>query len=537
MSSLRDTASRARLTGGQRRLGQAMAAVLGLGCAWCVTSPRSHSGVDAGANGSTITFTGIVAPGTKGTIAVQVHEPNGAWVTVGSAAAPSGGQWTVHANVPEADWSIPCSAATFRVLTQTDGGDSGALPGFDGPCLDDAGTLGADASGYWQTVSSCKTTLFAVHRAGAPVSGVVYHGNLAIKGQAQADLYQCIGTVDGNLTLEGDDAPINLSPDPREIKDSDGVNLHKDNALSLPNLVTVTGDMTVSLTSVIVPDPDRPSVLLLTNKLDTPNVTTIGGTLTLKTRDDASLPEGIKYEFGLDHLTSLKNLSFLQNLENKPMRGLRGLTTITGNLDADWRMGEIHLLPINPNDPTSGFLPSIAHVGGDFTFKVTGGNLNEMWPTLQTVGGNLTLSASFFYQPHAPGVLNGLTTVGGVLTIDVDTYDCQPGFTSLTCVGGMILEGKRIDGMIGATPLAIGASGLRIEGTNNTGIPFATTPTVAAGATVSVKDNPSICACQVSALKNALLTGGWNGTFEESGNGTAPRCAVKGGTCPGRDCP
>jgi len=69
-----------------------------------------------------------------------------------------------------------------------------------------------DPTAYDQALAACATTTLVVHKAGSPVTGATFPGNLTIVGQSQADLYSCISTVDGNLTLAGDDSLVGATP-------------------------------------------------------------------------------------------------------------------------------------------------------------------------------------------------------------------------------------------------------------------------------------------------------------------------------------
>ena len=528
-----------------RTIGKAAAMLLVLDCTWCVTSPRSHTGVDTGADGSTVTFTGVVAGSRGQTVVVQVRDPNGNWVSVGSAPVPPNGQWSVAAHVPGADWSVPCGVAVFQaVLDRAGGAQNVPLTGLDGPCAAAVGPLpapGADPTAYDNALAACATTTFVVHKDGAPVTGAVFDGNLSIVGQSQADLYACVSTVNGNLALAGDDSLAGAVPAVPSLTLVGGANAHLQNALSLPNLMTVTGDTTVTLANIEVADPQHQQVDWVTNALDTPRLASIGATLTLVTQsrplNGGEDPiQNLEYSFGLGGLTTVQNLVFDQPFENRHPGGLGALTAIPGNVDITWEMGEVHLGQSGAYGDGEDFLTSLTSIGGHFNFTIRGGNLNQLFPRLGTVAGDLTLSAGGTYQPLGGSILGALTQVGGVFTLNAD-FCGGPQFAQLAQIGGLTLSGRSFGSPIGTTPLRIGSSGIIFDGTANSGFPFATTPNITATAPVTMTNNASLCVCQVTSFEQALQAQGWSGLFAGAGNGTASTCPSAPASGPPLLCP
>jgi hypothetical protein len=201
-------------------------------------------------------------------------------------------------------------------------------------------------------------------------------------------------------------------------------------------------------------------------------------------------------------------------------------------VDITWDRGEVHLLQDGASE--GDFLANLTSIGGHFAFASLAGNLNQLLPELLTVGGDLTLTAVTTYQPQgSPSILTGLAQVGGVFTLTAE-YCGGAQFPSLAQVGGLTLSGGQFGAPIGTTSFHIGSSGVTLEGTTNSGFPFANTPNVSPLAPITMTSNASLCECQIAAFVQAVESQGWHGTLVDTGNETCPTGTPP--VCPGPTC-
>lgn len=346
-------------------------------------------------------------------------------------------------------------------------------PGIDGEtCFFNLANNGQD---HLAAMLACASDASAVRVLAGPAT---YVGNVVISTQAQADNFECYTEINGNLTI------------------SDSSEL----LISLPHLRTVTGDVTIVLSSQPGPQPYSPEV----RKVHLDKLEVIGGQLSY------SYPGGsgdiAVLELGLPQLTSLgADLSVQATTFNLTLNGLEQLPSINGDLtlqssghDLSCSMldqltsvgGNVMLASSNT---TYGCLTALQSVGGSVT--VNGSNLvvgNLM--ALASVGGDLTLTGGGSIPPNS---LTSLASVGGTLTLQQIGFLTALSLGSNTglSVGALDLDANPALSSLAATPVTvIGSGGIAIHG------------------------HPLLTQCEAQAFVTAQQALGWTGTATVANN-------------------
>jgi hypothetical protein len=520
-----------------------IAAFLSSALTGCVLSPHSRTVV---APSRTITFTGYFPPsaasGTK--IRISVRDGN-AWVPIGGLATinSSSGIWTVDVPVPDKYWKAPCNAASFKATS-----DNGAvsLQAFDQFCLDSL-PAGAD----FDTQQICLQPSIILTR---PVAGPVVYtppgGQLTINGPDESELYRCVTTVNGDLTIDGGARPAQTK-------------YYRGLIVALPSLVEVTGQLTITgnhaerislpllqqvgtapgVTSGMkvtlnrfyawdrVPQDSTVTPKQVYSLLDAPALTSVDGQLELHNAADSDISSSgqLHYPFGLDALTQVGSvLAVDEACPPSGIDGLAGLTTVPGDVTLEWREWELY----------GGLMSNLNHVGGNLL--VASRNLvnGPVLPALQSVAGNVTFKGPQptpctagtgkpcnFQNTH---VLEQLQTVGGDLSFEnCHTYGGATRFPALTTVSGTLrITGSNghMDptiGSTGATPLEVG--GLDFHDSTLFNIPLHADVQLAAGGVAAIHDNSLLCQCTVEAFLTSHALPIDAGTCD---NGSAAMCSA-----------
>ncbi|MES1185812.1 MAG: hypothetical protein ABUL60_18510 [Myxococcales bacterium] len=363
-------------------------------------------------------------------------------------------------------------------------------------------------------------------------------GDVTITSQADADQYQGISVIVGNLTIRGGNHVVQ--------SDTHGNDFYEPNvALVLPDLVQVTGtldvdgehsakidlpglarvgeDVDVIIRRFATFDGTAVSVAGI-NQLLTPALASVGGDVTLKAIREQPVPGATgskQFEFGLDQVTTIGGSVIVED-QSLPgsVRGLRGLVSIPGNLYIDWKNNDLE---------SQDLLTHVTSVTGDVELLASH-NARYLMPELVKISGNLTIapssanSAPSVVQLQYGQVFPKLAKVGGDLVLD---RTAPPGchdqaFPALKkVIGHVIVQGAKMAGSLGitgATPLTVG--GVEIRDSNGT-FPFFSDLQLSGDARVVLEDNPDVCSCSLDQFENDLAAAGWTGTVERVGtNGT-----------------
>lgn len=491
--------------------------------AGCVVSPESHTLVNSG---TSVTFTGrtVALDGLLLFIPLQVfvdyQDASGAFVQIGSALVPPNGFFAVTATVPKGAWSgAPCGQATFRVRDSF----GGIYTGLDRECLDNPPGPGA----------ACTTQLFVLQRR------VTYSGDLTLLGQSDANNYQCLNTVEGNLTIVGGQTDVGggffapgLSfslPQLRNVTGDLSIDGDRTEQLSLPLLTSVGGGLHVTLNSFETMSGTTHSWTL--NAIDAPRLASVGAAADLLTAKHHTGGFTPRFDFAMPALTSVgTGLTIHHPVFPGSVSGLPGLTSIPGDLLFDYGTSDLNSAD-DPSTPAhEGILPLLATIGGNAEL-VLPFNANFALGSLQTVMGNLTLRATTSFTSVRGGITPLLSTVGGDLVLQMVRMECLfsgPRWPSLAQVGGALklqqsLQFDQNFGATGATHVSLG--GLLMDATASNRIPLQADAVVRGAGAVTFTNNANLCPCQISAFGTGLTAGGWTGTVVQSGNGTSATCA------------
>jgi hypothetical protein len=303
----------------------------------CVLTPTSNSVLETGV--STVSFDGVTDQLV--TVTVEVLQPrSGAFVMLGTGSSVAG-SFHVSVQVPESAFvAPPCDLATFRVRDSL----GRQYAGQDQECLDDPRHAG----------ELCGASLILLQRP------KTYTGNLVLDGQGQADVYKCMTTIDGDVSIAAGEVPGTFPntfqsgvafslPRLREITGSLSVDGQGSELVNLPQLTQVGGNMSMTLNARHFDASGGNGKF--TNKVNAPKLASVGGDLEIHAAAlnfmGGSVPT---MDLGLPALTSLGSRLAIYNPAppNLHMMGLNGLTTVPGDLTFDWQQTDLvenNLLP------------------------------------------------------------------------------------------------------------------------------------------------------------------------------------------------
>lgn len=494
----------------------------------CVTSPKSNTSLP----GASVDFQGLYdKAGAK--VSIQARESDGSWTTLGTDKVGSDGHWSVHVTIPERFTSSGgCDPVTFRAISNK---SSAPLPALDAECL---AALGPDPSQEEQLDCSTELIVLSPPRA--------YTGDLAIVGQADADRYACITTVNGNLNIDSGGEVVvpgmylaNQSfrmPNLKEVTGNLIIDGGHVDSTALPALEHVGGafEAQMRMFSALTPPPPGAEPEDLHSQVPSmslPLLARVDGGVVLRIADPDSLGgsgAGIPFPIDTPLLASIGGDVLLENQGHGPPRiqSLQGTRRIDGNLTVLWPHGEIS--PLN-------VLENLESVGGDvdLTFHVL---IYGFGPKLEHIDGSLRFHNGPAGSSHLPKILPALRRVGGDLELDENdgSSDC-PMFPELAEIGGLFRFTSTDARAFGAAAgLTLG--GLDVQGFGRGSLPLPANLRVLDSAPVTIRSNPRLCQCEVDALADELQTGGWTGALDSSDNGTsatacAAACARSAATC------
>ncbi len=486
----------------------------------CVSSPQSNSSV----SGTVISFEGVYPyePGT--TISIQAREPDGSYTVVGSTSVSRDHRWAVSLRLPERFWPPgPCGAASIQAFSNE---SRAPIPGVDSACLAELGPTPT-----LEQRISCNTSTITVQRA------EIHRGDLTLNGTADAERYGCVTEVRGNLTIQAGgeigDRPYNCYlPDQR---------------FSLPNLVEVTGDLTLDGGHVERVEFERlerigGSLDLTLHGFYTctprpgaapgdfgdsttagsfPSLTTVSASVAVHPIKDSGVSwPGAKYwELGL---FSLENVGVDVLIDNATfpagITGLNALTTIPGDLVVYWPRSDLDAAHL---------LEGLTSVGGDLQLTLPP-NARNLAGALTTVGGDVSISSVVSSLRVSPNLLPALERVNGDLSLPEETENTGcwwlPSLERVT--GTLRTAARHLGGSIGSSSgLVVGALDYRNSEVPN--LSLGRGFRVSGAGPIAIQDNSAVCQCQVDAFIATLAASGWTGSARSSGNGTAnPACAA-----------
>ncbi len=488
----------------------------------CVTSPKSNTSLPD----SSVDFQGVYdKAGAK--ISIQARESDGTWTTLGTEKVGKDGHWTVHVTIPERFTSSDgCGPVTFRAISNK---SSAPLPALDAECL---AALGPDPSEEEQLDCSTEQIVLSPPRA--------YTGDLAIVGQADADRYACITTVNGNLNIDSGGEVVGNGlylpnqnfrmPNLKEVTGNLVIDGGHVDSTALPALEHVGGAFEAAMQTFLAVTPPPPGsepddLHTQVPSMSFPLLARVEGNVALHIADSSGLGAGgggILFRIDTPQLAFIGGDVLLDNQGNGPPRiqSLQSTTRIEGNLTIHWPHGEIS--PYN-------VLEDLESVGGDvdLTFHVL---IYGFGPNLDHIDGSLRFHNAPFGSSHLPSILPVLRRVGGNLELDPrdGSSDC-PMFPVLSEIGGLF-RFTSTDARAFGAPAGLTLGGLDVQGFPSTTLPLPANLRVLDSGPVTIRSNPDLCQCQVDALGAELQLGGWTGTLDSSDNGTsATGCAV---ACP-----
>jgi hypothetical protein len=394
--------------------------------------------------------------------------------------------------------------------------------------LDDAEPrLGASDAALLAPIDSAP----AVFCPGPPILNLIRHcGNVTINGQAEADQFAHIQTIVGNLTIHAGSKKVGTTGaqnvyDPTTTFSMPDLKLVTGNVIidtdhvataSLAKLATIGGDLTVKMNHFLVAVPPNSSKATV-SVLETPALTTIGGNIELDgilNYDIAGIAH--TFDFGLDHVTSLKGNVRVSVPTNGRAAALNGLTTIKKSVSITWP---------GPNDLIAPKLLSNATAVAEDVTVYGASYMDKFMSKLTSIGGTLTVTtANPMNWLRGSAVFTALSSIGKDLVLNrAGAYWCTTtALANLTQVVGQIrIIDSDLAGRIGKSGLSAG--GIEIAGSHGT-MPFFPDLQLTAVAKVSVHDNPDLCQCFVDELQQNLTTHGWSGLVASSGNGTCSTC-------------
>lgn len=309
----------------------------------------------------------------------------------------------------------------------------------------------------------------------------IYEGDVTISTQAEADTFACYTGIDGDLTIADDSAELSIS---------------------LPNLVEVTGDLSIEYSR----DPSggyTPTI----RSVDMLALETVGGNVTLHYPGDPS--DLASWDVGLENVMTVGgDVSVTAETFNATISGLDSLTSIPGDLTAT-STGDDYTI--------GGLLGSLTSVEGDVTVA-SDNTTTGMFNGLASVGGSLFIEGC--YLPPGASNLTGLTSVAGDVELRsmtlVTVASLGNQFPALTSVGGTFdAESAGMDDLLIGDGAATSLGGLRLD---SMGLDELTSTwiTVDPAGAITITNNSPLTDCEAEDYVDAI---GWPGTPTISGNG------------------
>lgn len=492
-----------------------------LGLAACVTRPDASSTLPAGAR--ELEFRGLVSYRRGVNVAIKVRGTDGSFTTIATTPAASNGNWAVTVPLADDYFHGFCQRAVFQAVADP-GGE--VLEVADQECLNALPRRPTN-----EQILACALDTLVVER---PRSSV-FKGDLAIVGPEQAEEYQCLTAVSGNLSIDGSATLVgpNVYQDhvevalPRLADVAGALTVHGNRAsvIALPSLTHVGRDSRITLADFITDDARGPYRV---TRLDAPRLAALGGNVALFSERDPGIPGSgpTTYDFGLSALTTLEHDLRIHNRRGlgAVLGGLNSLSEVRGNV----------LVEFGPSDLyTDSLLRSLTHIGGDLEVELNN-RVRSLLPGVQHVDGSVTIRP----EPAAglteiqTVTLSGLTQVGTLILDSVDAREtCDAWFPRLTSLGRLRVTGGDA-GLIGATGASrLSLSGVQIAGTLAR-LPLHADVALSPAAPVEITDSANLCQCQIDDFLARQRATGWTGTATTAGNGSAASCSP----CPASSC-
>ncbi len=352
--------------------------------------------------------------------------------------------------------------------------DSPAISGFDG----EAYVASHFASGdYWGALFACASSSSPVARVVATAGGtgaVTIKGDVVVDDPSDVDDLACVETIYGSLTVD------------------DGVV----EDLSIPSLQTVTGDLT------IVYERSAVGFNVSAETVDLPQLATVGGSVHVIAPQPAGAGgQAASVDYGMPQLTSIGgDLTMEVESSNSHPRGFSALaslphhvTYVSGSADGS----APHLLPV------------LTAIAGDLDVTLGSSTQLNFFNALQTVGGNATLRNGQWVADNLTDqglMFRSLEQVTGSLRV-VDVEIILPpfkAFDALVSAGELDWDGGGNLDQIGSAAVTLG--GLRLND-NDWLVELPATLsqfTVEPAASVEITNNPNLPQCDAVAWANAL---------------------------------
>jgi hypothetical protein len=457
-------------------------------------------------------------------VAIQVRGTDGSFTTVATTSAAANGNWAVTVPLADDYFHGFCQRAVFRALADP-GGE--VLKVADQECLNALPRRPTN-----EQILACALETLIVERP----RSTVFKGNLAIVGTEQAEEYQCLTAVSGNLSIDGGATVVSPSvyqdhvevalPRLADVAGALTVNGNRASVIALPSLTHVGGSSRITLADFITAEARGPYRV---TRLDAPRLATLGGSVELFSERDSGIPGSgpTTYDFALPALTTFEHDLRIHNR--------RGLGAVLGGLNALVEVRGDVLVEFGPSDLyTDSLLRSLSHIGGNLEVELNN-RVRSLLPGVQQVDGSVTIRP----EPAASlteiqtVTLSGLTQVGTLILDNLGAREaCDAWFPRLTALGR--LQVTRGDaGLIGATGASrLSLSGVQIAGTLAR-LPLHADVALSPAAPVEVTDSANLCQCQIDDFVARQRASGWTGTATTSGNGAAASCSP----CPASVCP
>ncbi len=416
--------------------------------------------------------------------------------TGGGQSAPAY-EWSVSTTIPADRWGSVVEADGCAHPVTYVRADTGALSllTFDAPSDNDPGGLACafdtvlNGGTVIDVANDCASDDTPIARVDAPL---VHVGDVFIDGPAAAAALSCIGIIDGSLQVQ----------------------LGSTEAVALPRLQRVTGDVQLGLESVAVAPYSAPrcgvampvSLQSQTATVDLPALASIDGDLAiLQTSSGVLTTAGERIELGLDGLTSVGgDLLVSFDIPAVAPCGLSALPSLAGDLT----------LAFGGADTGGLFLDVLQHVDGEVSISGAFTTLNLL-PSLQAAGA-LVITDIAQLSPSSMPVLDSVE--GLVRLDDVGLFGQQ--LPALAHAQALELHDTGLPSLslLGAGSLAIESLSLTDNAILSTLLPAGASPvTLSAAAPLTVTGNPNLGSAQVCAFVAFHQGEGWSGPQDLGG--------------------
>ena len=456
-------------------------------CNACMYSPANESQIAT--KDTAISISGI-GPVNESVIIRAAATPTGPWFDVAELNTDASGAYNGSEVVPVTAWMPLCTAGGgYETFIRADLQAGGSLATFDDAPI---GSTGMDCvAGYLADdnlagVTNCVSEDSPVARVVALAGGTgasFWNGDVVIDDPSDVDAIACVETILGSLTID------------------DGVV----EDLSLPRLVGVTGDVTMTL--------ERPvGVFVDTEIVHLPALASVGGTIDLWMPQPAGAGiQTIAANFGMNALTSVGGDIELQiDGFNCTPYGFAALTNLSGSVSYD-----------SCSDDSQGhsLMTSLTTVGTDLHVILGGSTQHSFFEAVTNVGGDATIENGVWVGD----MFTALTTVGGTLHVaDVDIQPVPPplAFDALALAGAIDWENANRFDAVGAAAVAIG--GLRFHDSDDlTELDVLMSKyLIAPDAAITITDNANLPQCHAEDWVAGLA--GHVGPVDVSGNQFCP---------------